>query len=820
MAGEGLTFPTDQSFLSDPNVWIADTAATVHTTPHFHGAVNKRDATSEDSITVGNGSSETAAKIADIPGVVCDKYGNERHAGTLRDVTLLPTGKFNLFSLSKMMKLGWTMGGDANSIWLKSGDMKIVFDILIPTPKGALYVMYMKRTGGIKNEMASAAVDIAVEPMEFVIPQDKSREGIEDDDTSENDGEPEQLDDDDGAGAATLQEAVTRSGRTVTAPARFIEEIGATVYEIGLTMSEIRYYAAMKEFPEGEFAPGEVACGAVACVGAGLGGGFENTKELHVMKYKKAMMTKDVKNWKVAVEDEHNRFKDSEAWVAMPRDQVPKGEKIITSTWAMKKKSNGVFRARLNARGFEQIDGEHYKEDNKAAPVVNDTTFHILLILLLMAAWHAEVLDVKGAFLHGLFEDGEQIYMEIPEGFEHHYGINFVLLLLKTIYGLKQAAFAFWKELLKAFKSMEYKRSKADPCLYYQWTDLGLVLWISWVDDCLVIGCKEAVLRAKREMMSRFDCDEVGELKEYVGCKVDINRDERSITLTQPVLLQSFEDEFDLPEGAFPRTPAIAGDVLLRGEVKDHIAYVQQKKYRSGVGKLLHMMRWSRPDALNSTRELSRFMQGAVEAHLKAMLRAMKYCVGTPNRGMYLKPNRTWDGGADFEFEINGRSDSDYAKDVERRRSVSGYSVFLEGAPVVMASRMQGHVTLSVTEAELAAATQCAQDMLFVMRVMESVGLKIKKPMILEVDNKGAKDLTHNWSVGGRTRHVNVREWFLRDLKEEGVITVTWIAGDENSADMFTKNLQGPLFEKHVKVYCGDDEYMRATNSVMDEDHG
>jgi hypothetical protein len=186
-----------------------------------------------------------------------------------------------------------------------------------------------------------------------------------------------------------------------------------------------------------------------------------------------------------------------------------------------------------------------------------------------------------------------------------------------------------------------------------------------------------------------------------------------------------------------------------------------------------------------------------------------------------LKPSRQWNGGADFEFVILGRSDSDYAKDVEKRRSVSGYSVFLEDAPVSMACRMQGHVTLSVTEAELAAATQCAQDMLFVMRVIESVGLKVKKPMILEVDNKGAKDLTHNWSVGGRTRHVNVREWFLRDLKEEGIITVKWISGDENSADLFTKNLQGPLFEKHTKVYCGDNECVRsAAHPVKDEDHG
>jgi hypothetical protein len=232
-------------------------------------------------------------------------------------------------------------------------------------------------------------------------------------------------------------------------------------------------------------------------------------------------------------------------------------------------------------------------------------------------------------------------------------------------------------------------------------------------------------------------------------------------------------------------------------------------------------MRWSRPEILNAVRELSRFMQGAMEAHMKAMHRVMKYCVGTPNRGMFLKPNAVWDGGADFEFIISGRSDSDYAKDIEKRRSVSGYSVFLHDAPVAMASRMQGHVTLSVTEAELAAATQCAQDMLFVMRVLESVGLKVKKPMILEVDNKGAKDLTHNWSVGGRTRHVNVREWFLRDLKEEGVILVKWIAGDDNSADLFTKNLAGPLFEKHARAYCGDDEYMRAAHSAVGkEDHG
>jgi hypothetical protein len=58
-------------------------------------------------------------------------------------------------------------------------------------------------------------------------------------------------------------------------------------------------------------------------------------------------------------------------------------------------------------------------------------------------------------------------------------------------------------------------------------------------------------------------------------------------------------------------------------------------------------------------------------------------------------------------------------------------------------------MTLSVTEAETVAAVEYAQDMLFGMHLLESMGLKVKKPMVLEIDNKGAKDLVHNWGIGG-----------------------------------------------------------------------
>jgi hypothetical protein len=126
-----------------------------------------------------------------------------------------------------------------------------------------------------------------------------------------------------------------------------------------------------------------------------------------------------------------------------------------------------------------------------------------------------------------------------------------------------------------------------------------------------------------------------------------------------------------------------------------------------------------------------------------------------------------------------------------------------------MKSGQQKSVTLSTAEAELVSGTQCAQDMLFVMRVLESIGLRVKKPMILQIDNKGAVDLANNWSIGGRTRHIEVRQYFLRDLKMDGVILTQWISGSEMSSDLFTKNLPRPLFEQHVKTFCGHDKYMK-----------
>ena len=87
--------------------------------------------------------------------------------------------------------------------------------------------------------------------------------------------------------------------------------------------------------------------------------------------------------------------------------------------------------------------------------------------------------------------------------------------------------------------------------------------------------------------------------------------------------------------------------------------------------------------------------------------------------------------------------------------------------------------------------------------------LQVKLPVILEMDNKRVVDLVNNYSVGGRTRNMETRQYYLCKLKEQGKIVVKWTPGSGKSSDLFTKNLQLKDFNNHAPVDVGKDLYMR-----------
>jgi hypothetical protein len=77
--------------------------------------------------------------------------------------------------------------------------------------------------------------------------------------------------------------------------------------------------------------------------------------------------------------------------------------------------------------------------------------------------------------------------------------------------------------------------------------------------------------------------------------------------------------------------------------------------------------------------------------------------------------------------------------------------------------------------------------------------------LLLEEDSKGALHMVNNYSMGGQTGNVEMRQYFLRQLKEESISKVIWIPGELKISDLYTKNLARADFEKHAKAYVGED---------------
>ncbi len=209
------------------------------------------------------------------------------------------------------------------------------------------------------------------------------------------------------------------------------------------------------------------------------------------------------------------------------------------------------------------------------------------MLLCGFAVW---VVDVNGAFLLGELKNGDlEIYMEIPEGMQKWY-TKFtkpvVAKLKKCIYGTKQAAKYYYNKVVTVIKSMKCERSSADPCLFFKW-DLawGLVMWLTWIDDKLCIANAKRVEHEKELLKKHFKCDNVGRVKGYIGCKIDMSEDGWSLKMIQPVLVQSLTDEFkDILQGKSPTVPAKPGNILTKCKNSEKLDVEQHSRYSTEVG--------------------------------------------------------------------------------------------------------------------------------------------------------------------------------------------------------------------------------------------
>ena len=102
------------------------------------------------------------------------------------------------------------------------------------------------------------------------------------------------------------------------------------------------------------------------------------------------------------------------------------------------------------------------------------------------------------------------------------------------------------------------------------------------------------------------------------------------------------------------------------------------------------------------------------------------------------------------------------------------------------------------------ALSEAAKEIKFVYYILESLGIAVKLPIVVRVDKVGAIFMAENVSTSIRTRHVDTRYHFVREMIEDGFIRIIFVRTVDNDADLFPKNVNRETYEKHVVKFLGN----------------
>ena len=521
--------------------------------------------------------------------------------------------------------------------------------------------------------------------------------------------------------------------------------------------------------------------------------------------------------WREAIRLEFKKMLDMGVWRHVKRNARPNYRRLVGCRWVFKVKRNGVYRARLVAKGFSQIPGVDFTDNY--SPVVNDVTFRTVVARMIIENMKGKVVDIDNAFLNGDLE--HEIYMKIPEGYDEviNPGVDKedCLILQKAIYGLVQAARQFWKKIVDKMQEGGFKLSEADPCMLYKEDEKGVCIIIIYIDDMLIIGKEEAIDDAIKVLQGHFQVKDPTSLEDYLGVQIVQSDDGKKAWLGQPTIIKSLEKQFGerVAKKKMTVTPGTPG--FIGGKVDD-ISKVDEKTqsmYRSGVGTLLYLTKHSRPDITNPVRELSKSMDGASMAQVTEMYRVINFVLETKTLGLRMVPIFN-----DGVWKLEALSDSDFANDKDTRYSVYGYIIYFCGVPVAWKSKSMKSVVLSTTEAEYVAVSEVVKEIKFLYQMLRSMEIKVPLPIKVQVDNVGAIWLANNSSVSERTKHVDLRAHFVRDMIKDQVIEINFVKSAENDSDIMTKNQQGQhyMYAKSKLVYTVQE--MNDEKDIQDEETG
>ncbi|KAH9682681.1 hypothetical protein KPL71_027445 [Citrus sinensis] len=270
-------------------------------------------------------------------------------------------------------------------------------------------------------------------------------------------------------------------------------------------------------------------------------------------------------------------------------------------------------------------------------------------------------------------------------------------------------------------------------------------------------------------------------------------RDWKSDTLflTQEEYIRKVLDKFDMTTAKPVQTPLPAHFRL--SEQQCPTADTDKSEmikipYASAVGYLMYAMVLTRPDIAHAVSVVSRYMSNPGKEHWKAVKWILRYLRGTSGHGLI------YGGQRRDNSLIVGYADADYAGDLDRRRSLTGYLFTFNNCTINWKSQLQSVVALSTTEAEYTAAAEAIKEAIWLKGTLKELGVN-QRSVVVHCDSQSAICLSKNQTHHERTKHIDIKVYFIRLEVSKATVMLQKIHTDDNVADMLTKAVPGAKFK-------------------------
>lgn len=491
--------------------------------------------------------------------------------------------------------------------------------------------------------------------------------------------------------------------------------------------------------------------------------------------YSQVLDSAERAQWEESMDAEMKAMEDNNVWKLV---KLPPGRTAVGSKWVYKKKTDfdgsvTKFKSRIVAKGYSQRGGIDYHET--FAPAAKFTSIRIILALAAHYDWELEQMDVKTAFLNGDLE--EEIYLQQPEGRTVEGKPSWVYKLNKALYGLKQSPRAWNKKLVSVFENVGLVQSPNDPSLFMLSKSGSVMFVIVHVDDLLIAGSDIGLVRNFKEHMKNvFKMEDLCAVKQLLGMHIVRDRKNRTLFLEQSKYIKNILSRFGMDECKDCDTPMVEGF-----HSKEHMKsakFEQSSLYASLIGSLMYAALGTRPDIIHAVVSLSRFNNKCTQEHWQAAKRILRYLHGTQSAGIMYR------GGS-----LEGYSDAEWGGDHVDRRSTGGYVFKLYGGAVSWQSKKQETVAQSSTEAEYIAVNGAAREFVWLKRVLCEIGENVECPFKLYEDNRGCIDLSKNPEFHARSKHIDIKHHYIRELVQKKEIELKYCRTEEMVADVMTKPL-------------------------------